>query len=109
MEAKDTVIKPKQADMIRCCNCGSEFVILYDKMRLEQAEISFKAGKESLAEGISEIMEQSKQAGIKEVVEWMKSKMELTRCDPDTMAYFNDYVWVDYDEWKAQLKEWGIK
>ena len=45
---------------------------------------------------------------IREVVEWMKAKMELTRCDPDTMAYFQDYVWVDYTEWQAKLKEWGL-
>ena len=64
---KETVINPKQADMIQRCNCGGEFVILYDKIREEQAEISFKAGYE---QGWGRaVMENLKafRAGIREV------------------------------------------
>lgn len=77
-----------------------------------QAEISFKAGQESMGEPWDReqtVFEDGKKAGIREVVEWILAHSELERCDPDVMVYFIDYLAVDYPDWQAKLKEWGIE
>ena len=89
----------------------TQFFSRLDSQAREIAEISFKAGQKSMGEPWDReqtVFADGKKAGQREVVEWMKSKMMLERCDPDVMAYFNDYVWIDYQEWQAKLKEWGI-
>lgn len=85
MEAKGTVVHADGCAtnlgvIGATCNCGAEL----------QAEISFKAG-------------------IREVVEWILAHSQLERCGPDVMAYFIDYLAIDYPDWQAKLKEWGIK
>lgn len=71
-------------------------------------EIGLEQGESNKEKAKERGLEAGKVLGRKEVMEWMKSKMELTRCDPDTMAYFNDYVWMDYKEWQTKLKEWRL-
>ena len=53
------------------------------------------------------VFEKGRQAGIKEVVDWIKEYSCLERCDLDTEAYFTAYRWIGEEEWKDQLKEWG--
>lgn len=83
MIAKDTVIKLEETtnDSLR---------IHMEKILLEQAEISFRAG-------------------IQEVIDWIK---EHQSCDI-TMVTFNRKsvelcILIRNDEWQGQLKEWGI-
>lgn len=77
MKAKDTVM-PLEYSVLDGLHCAG----ISDKTILcalnEQAEISF-------------------QAGIKEVVEWIRKYM------PDEWSSV-----MDWSIWQAQLKEWGI-
>ncbi len=41
-----------------------------------------------------------KKAGIKEVMEWMEKR--------NTMAKSVGYLGIEYKEWEAQKKKWGI-
>jgi len=34
---------------------------------------------------------------VREIFEWIKSKMALEQCDTDTMPYFTDYYWIPKD------------
>lgn len=43
----------------------------------------------------------------KEVLKWIVTNSEIEKCDPDTMAYFQDYLRIDLADWQAKLKEWG--
>ena len=97
MEAKDTVLEPK--DLIRLeysCETDTDIEASLQK----QAEISFKAGYKYAFKGavMNGAFESIKKLGIQEAVVWMESAMQLERCDPDVMAYFNDYVWIDYQD-----------
>ena len=47
--------------------------------------------------------EQGKQAGIKEVVDWIISK------SVNLQAYSHPVVCIGAGDWIAKLKEWGIK
>jgi hypothetical protein len=38
---------------------------------------------------------------VKKERERIFSKMQLEQCDPDVMAYFNDYYWIDEADWQA--------
>lgn len=92
MEAKDTIIKDKQSELIQCPNCQSQFVILYHNIREEQAEISYRVGyQQALNEH-----EWGKQAGIKEVAEWVKQH-----------TYESGFIWQE--GWQAKLKEWRVE
>ncbi len=44
-----------------------------------------------------------------ELIRFIDSKMLLEQCDTQTMAYFNDYYWIDKKEWQDFKKEKGIK
>ena len=48
------------------------------------------------------------QQGRKDVVDFIMAHSQLERCSPDVMAYFIDYLAIDYPDWQAKLKEWGI-
>jgi len=95
---EETVSKvERHSESIWCPHCGEEFGI-EDKVQCEREaqakrtwEIAFKAGEE---------------ANRREVVEWFKKYSQLERCDPDVMSYFNEYRWVDENDWQAKLKEW---
>jgi hypothetical protein len=53
-------------------------------------------------------IEQAREEGRKEVVEWISNNAELEQCDHETMAYFADYYALDKADWQAKLKEWGL-
>lgn len=66
----------------------------------EQAETSWKAREPEIQE--------AHKAGMKEVVEWIKANADLERGDRDVGLCFEDYLWFDYHNWQAKLKEWGL-
>ncbi len=47
----------------------------------------------------------AKQAGIKEVVEWIKAQ-QYECANPEDMAY--KWLLVPPEDWQAKLKEWGL-
>jgi len=122
MKAEDTVMGNKKLQLL-----GQQYeddvpTCDFTHYALEaQAEISFKAGQKQVRDfefnpdyldfqrGVAEGRKLGRQAGIKEVVEWILAHSQLERCDPDVMAYFTDYLAVDYPDWQAKLKEWGIE
>ena len=55
---------------------------------------------------INEAIEEARKAGMKEVVEWIKSKMALPRTYLDTT--YPD-INLTVGEWQVKLKEWGIE
>ena len=104
MDYKDTVMGNKKIQLL-----GQQYedeLPTYDLnhyLLLAQAEISFKAGVESncdwhkpLPQIITESFGEGKQAGIKEVVRWMKYENGI---------YYHDEVYKDIE---AKLKEWGL-
>ena len=96
MKAKDTVMTYKQRAE---CSHNPTQELREVAMCEAQAEISFKIGKtagvaESLRPALKAI-DDSRKAGIREVVEWLREHNGR----PDHIL----------DEWQAQLKEWGIK
>jgi len=110
MEAKDTVMSNDKIILkeIRVPTgerrFGKKAVLLerdidIDATLLAQAEISFKAGYQAAVEKMSFQLparfKKAKQAGIKEVVEWIEEG-RLGR-------------FVTPEEWQAKLQEWGIK
>ena len=123
MEAKDTVIKPDEL---------GQAIIKHPKLpmgqaiAIEQAEISFKAGEEeeyrkwvkafmragiliAEADTVGVAVEETKRAGIREVVEWVDKCFELKQLPsmPDHTFYYELHVLCDV--WQAKLKEWGIE
>ena len=83
MKASDTVMPFSQIEAIDLKNAESNFTdALYDVAR-EQAEISFKAG-------------------IKEVIEWIKTN---NRNNPQPFRGVN----ISREQWQSKLKEWGIE
>lgn len=91
MEAKDTVIKPEDlgASILKHPDLP-----MGQAIALEQAEVSFKAGYNQCSQdaiaGTYELVKASKQAGIKEVVDWV----------------YGDLEWSSV--FQAKIKEWGI-
>ncbi len=128
MEAKDKLLQ----------NCIEEDetikYLFYDKVNDTQdnvklsilanaLEISFKAGYEQaekefelkfnpnyldFQKGVKVGRIAGRQAGKREVVRWIKQRSQVEHCDPDVMAYFTEYRWIDEVEWQAQLKTWAI-
>ena len=109
MEAKDTVMsKGKLLDKFGVAL--NENILNRDErlgvVAKAQAEISFKVGKtagvaESLIPAVKAI-EDSRKAGIREAVEWMKKQ----RTTPLGKDYYGYYIWEAQLE--AKLKEWGL-
>lgn len=75
----------------------------------ECAKTHFKPDWKIKAQDIYDATEEGKRAGIREVVEWIKSRSQVEHCDPDVMQYFNEYRWIDEEEWEIKLKDWSIK
>ena len=94
MEAKDTVTK---TTVYNCHNTVEERL-------LEQAEISFKAGREA---GYWEGRELGLRDGRREVVEWM-AKYHRDEGGLELMLSWHGLV-IDDAEWQAFLKSKGIE
>lgn len=99
MDAKDTVMDTR-------CNsiCPK---IKGCSLLEEQAEISFKAGKEEGKYSISTIVDvendafkSGRKAGIREVVEWLKEQ--------GGSIYLEGHRLIDFLPLPAKLKEWGM-
>jgi len=111
MEAKDTVISQKEIDIIDEGGVIDGDIVPYLN---RQAEISFKAGLEAKEKSSEDrwVEDESfvlgKQAGIKEVVEWIKASGYIAY---KGFPYEDDKkVWeVLYSDWQAKLKEWGLR
>lgn len=134
MKAEDTVIGQKESDMIRCPACGADFVILYKRIREEQAEISFKVGKTlGVAESLmpaTKAIEASRKAGYEEGVKkasyFLPSKArEIKQAGIREVVGEVNHLWkpshhnlcygvIDPHpdciccKWQAKLKEWGM-
>jgi len=105
MKASDTVMPFSQIEQIDMKNAESNFTdALYDVAR-EQAEISFKAGRESQVDAIANMYTVGIERGIKEVVEWMEGCMLQSLRDKDDKIYCRDYRVYD-SEWQSKLREW---
>ena len=77
----------------------------------DQAVISFKAGKlEASKVNAQAYYDSGKQAGIKEVVEWIKNNATdaIVVKDSDTPQQMTIRAIPD-DKWQIKLKDWGIK
>ncbi len=48
------------------------------------------------------------QAWAGELVKWLDKKMVLEQCDASVMPYFNDYYWIDKEEWQQLNKDVGL-
>ena len=46
-------------------------------------------------------------AGKQIVVTWITSHSQVEKCDPDVMAYFCDYRWIDEADWQTKVRDWG--
>ena len=107
MKAEDTVIKDHSEELITCPNCHASYAILYHNVRESQAEISFKAGRESLLIELnspSNLVSAARQEGIKEVVEW-----GLETCPHDLFGEGTQCYKRACDEcWNDKVKEWGV-
>jgi hypothetical protein len=111
---EETVIEQKENDLITCPGCRCEFVILYRRMREEQAEITgdiaYKKGEdkgyengrvsgynEATQKGIvahREGISTGRLMGIHEVVDWIEGH-------GGSLDGFRP-------EWINQKKEWGL-
>ena len=75
----------------------------------QQAEISFKAGFiEGQKQRDQAAFNRGKQAGIKEVVDWVESHMVISP-DEDSLTQFYPYYIIEVVDKQAKLKEWGIE
>ena len=102
MKAEDTVI-----DLLPIDNPVVPETVLWEYVEKAvklQAEISFKAGfNEALTTVVAtREYDEGKQAGRREVVDWVKSNRE-TPLGEDTLGY---YVWEE--ALQAKLKKWGL-
>jgi len=113
MEAKATVMKPpqiKEAWLKACQENIALDMLNYPLVIVQaQAEISFKVGKtagvaESLLPALKAI-DDSRKAGIREVVEWFVKEINPKYISFDGKSY---YTFGDR-KMQAKLKEWGIE
>ncbi len=104
MEAKDTVMTPQQIKELKSkkwCSPARNYDYTVEELMVAeaQAEVSFKAGYEQAKKEdlitTNDLVADSRKAGIKEVVEWIKNH----NAQPDEIL----------DDWQAQLKVWGIE
>ncbi len=65
------------------------------------AEISFRAGEQLSLEKQGQAFLEGKQAGIREVVEWIE--------DNNIFGYIGNPNNKDIENWQAQKKRWGIE
>jgi len=125
MEAEDTVISLDEFNAwsrdwhslngVPELYMKADFLNRWELAKLQhQAEISFKAGREEGVKfahkqfdaNLPEIMEQSQQLGIREVVEWVEEHGISTYGRAPLKIKWQS---VNPIEWQAKLKEWGIK
>ena len=109
MKAEDTVMNPRQIQDE--FTSWAAFTEKYQEngawqVAKAQAEISFKIGKtagvaESLIPSLKAI-EASRKAGIKEVVEWVKTHSFESEGNKWAVSLWDK-------EWQAKVKEWGIE
>ena len=108
MEAKDTVMSEEDIKSRRPPNDGYSYYTDFGlAIANVQAEISFRAGYDEAVKfchrqfdlNLPEIMETSKQFGMKEVVRWVSHNIYFT--DNQDMPRL-------FSVWKIKLKEWGI-
>lgn len=50
-------------------------------------------------------IEQAKAEVVREILD----QMVVERCDPDVMAYFDDYYWIPKHIWQALKSKYGVK
>ena len=81
-----------------CCNTRAEKAY---KQGMDSVELQFNPDYLDFQKGV--------ESGREIVVNWIITHSQIEKCDPDTMAYFQDYLWVDCADWKLKLKEWGIE
>ena len=67
-----------------------------------------KASKEYLEEHVVESLSKETERVVREIFKKLEKVMAIERCDPDVMACFNDYRWIDEGDWQA-LKDEYIK
>jgi len=78
-------------------------------IRLDQAEISFKAGEDKGYAHARQhcedvIIPQTEKQARKEVVDWIKKNSETFETHSGRIFEFN----LRKEEWQTKLKEWGI-
>ena len=116
MEAKDTILTEKQLKE----KLGEDIIVGQQaKKALElQAGVSFKAGyvegRDDREGAADEEYKGGRKAGVKEVVEWLETKIWSHYTDPS-----GTYHWIamkapgaiKLEEWQAKLKDWnkGVK
>jgi len=123
MEAKDTVVRRKChcEQLYKVCGCSCDAcgqAKIINREREAQAKISFKAGEDkgyAQARNHCEdiLLPQERQAGIKEVVDWIDyliigidgCKFE-ERLDGDKGCIVLD---MNENQWRAKCKEWGLQ
>jgi len=117
MEAKDTVMVDEQLKDLQDEGLvyPGDVIILQRDTAQVQAEISFKVGKtlgvaESLQPALKAI-ENSRKAGIREVVDWVDGCISTGDCfqEDGSVAYRAGDIVMTKVLWQAQLKEWGIE
>lgn len=99
MEAKDTVIPVgEHSESISCHWCGGELGIEYriENARVEQAEVSFKAGIREVVRFTQPLLDR---------IDSLVSDIRGDWTDPRTECRA---IWDITSEWQAKLKEWGI-
>ena len=52
--------------------------------------------------------QQHEQERVESIFKEISARMRLEQCDPQVMAYFNDYYWIDKDDWLALKRQEGI-
>jgi len=118
MEAKDTVMSDEQLEQnIRKDYENFQVKTETDRVsdilmwtRETQAEISFKAGYEEgrtvcpTNEMQGTIYLEGKQAGIKEVVEFIQERLQRYKVAPKLLGFT-----MLSEDWESALKEWGCE
>ncbi len=69
---------------------------------------AFKAGEQLSLEKQGQAYLEGKQAGIREVVEWINENGYYTDMDLRGFNYGQEYRRVTLEEWQAKLKSWNI-
>jgi len=113
MKAEETVIDLGKTD-------NESLRVLMERILLEQAQISFKTGfDEGFDKGCVFNYHEAKSQGIRQVVEWIREfiadfdKLLVEEFDKkysvhSTVSHTPKGLLKVFDEWQAQLKEWGI-
>jgi len=98
---------PQHGYPLPCDKCGMP---LSQPQQKEIYETGRKAGYKQKEEemncqsvSLADLCLEHRKAGRKEVVDWIENKRHLLR-PPSNFAKMG----IDYNEWQAQLKEWGI-